>query len=92
MHRELVDTHRRSRRIGVWWDHPMQESHWSRAKTERTSLRVYATRAEAEADVREWIQWFHVARRHSAIGGVSPVAREASVWARSVKSELAEAA
>lgn len=79
-------------RTGVCWDNAMQESHWSSLKTERTSRRVYATRAEAEEDVREWTQWFNVRRRHSAIGGVSPVVFEASIRGKAAKTKQPQAA
>lgn len=58
------------------------ESFFSSLKTEKTSRKVYRTRAQARADVFDYIERFYnPVRRHSTLGYVSPLefekAREA---------------
>ena len=50
------------------------ESFFSSLKTERVDLRVYRSRAEAKADVFDYIErFFNPRRRHSTLGYISPI-------------------
>jgi putative transposase len=61
-------------RSGNVWDNAAMESFFSSLKTERTNRMVYHTRAEAKADVFDYIERFYnPRRRHSTIGYVSPM-------------------
>ncbi len=60
-------------RSGDVWDNSAMESFFSSLKTERTARKVYRTRADAKADVFDYIECFYnTRRRHSTIGYVSP--------------------
>lgn len=64
------------RRSGNVWDNAAMESFFPSLKTERTR-RTYRTRDAARADVFDDIERFYnVARRHSTLGSLSPVAFE----------------
>ena len=59
------------------YDNAMIESFWSTLKTESTARKHFKTRAEARLAVFDFIECFYNPhRRHSSIGGVSPVAFE----------------
>ena len=59
---------------GEVWDNSAMESFFISLKTERTARRVYRTRAEARADVFEYVERFYSpTRRHSTLGYVSPI-------------------
>jgi putative transposase len=61
-------------RAGNVWDNAAMESFFSSLKTERTNRMIYRTRAEAKADVFDYIERFYnPRRRHSTIGYVSPI-------------------
>jgi putative transposase len=61
-------------RRGDCWDNSAMESFFSTLKIERTNRRRYRTRDEARADVFDFIERFYnPRRRHSTIGGISPV-------------------
>jgi len=61
-------------RAGEVWDNSAMESFFSSLKTERTARKVYRTRAEARADVFDYIERFYnPTRRHSTLGYVSPI-------------------
>ena len=61
-------------RRGNCWDNAVAESFFSSLKKERVRNRIYATRAEARADVFDYIEVFYNRRRrHQHLGGVSPV-------------------
>jgi putative transposase len=61
-------------RAGEVWDNSAMESFFSSLKTERTARKVYRTRADAKADVFDYIERFYnPTRRHSTLGYVSPV-------------------
>ena len=50
------------------------ESFFSSLKTERADRRVYRSRAEAKADVFDYIERFYnPRRRHSTLGYISPI-------------------
>jgi putative transposase len=50
------------------------ESFFSSLKTERTARKVYRSRAEAKADVLDYIEHFYnPRRRHSTLGYQSPI-------------------
>jgi putative transposase len=61
-------------RKGNCWDNAPTESFFNSLKNERVHGARYATRDEARADVFEYVEVFYNrSRRHSALGGVSPV-------------------
>ena len=60
-------------RAGDVWDNSAMESFFKSLKTERTDRRVYGSRAEAKADVFDYIERFYNGqRRHSTLGYLSP--------------------
>lgn len=69
-------------RSGNVWDNAAMESFFSSLKTERIGKKVYRTRAQAKADVFDYIECFYnPIRRHSTLGYLSPIdfEREAGV-------------
>jgi putative transposase len=61
-------------RSGNVWDNAAMESFFSSLKTERTARKNYRTRAQAKADVFDYIERFYnPKRRHSTLGYLSPV-------------------
>jgi len=69
-------------RSGNVWDNAAMESFFSSLKTERIRKKVYRTRAQAKADVFDYIECFYnPTRRHSTLGYLSPIdfEREAGV-------------
>ena len=66
-------------RPGSALDNAVIESWHSTLEFELRSLHVFATRAQARAAVAAWIEDYNHARRHSALGMVSPVDYERSL-------------
>ncbi|WP_280202728.1 IS3 family transposase [Nocardia cyriacigeorgica] len=64
---------------GICWDNSASESLWSSFKHEHYYRHVYATKAELVASVDNWMDWYNNRRRHSSIGGISPVRFEQSL-------------
>ena len=61
-------------RSGNVWDNAAMESFFSSLKTERVGKMVYRTRAQAKADVFDYIECFYnPTRRHSTLGYLSPI-------------------
>jgi transposase InsO family protein len=61
-------------RKGNCWDNAPTESFFNSLKNERVHGTIYATRADAQADLFEYIEVFYNrSRRHSALGYNSPV-------------------
>jgi putative transposase len=61
-------------RSGNVWDNAAMESFFSSLKTEWVSRKVYRTRAQAKADVFDYIECFYNPnRRHSTLGYLSPI-------------------
>ena len=61
-------------RKGNCWDNAPTESFFNSLKNERVHGTVYATRADAQADLFEYIEVFYNrSRRHSTLGYSSPV-------------------
>ena len=61
-------------RSGNVWDNAAMESVFSSLKTERIGKKVYRTRAQAKADVFDYIECFYnPTRRHSTLGYISPI-------------------
>jgi len=61
-------------RSGNVWDNAAMESFFSSLKTERTDRKTYHSRAEAKADVFDYIECFYnPRRRHSTLGYISPI-------------------
>jgi putative transposase len=64
-------------RKGNCWDNAVMERFFGTLKSERTDGKYYATRAEAKADVIDFIENFYNNRRlHSTLNYVSPIAYE----------------
>ena len=64
-------------RKGDCYDNAVAESFFSSLKKERIRKKVYRTRDRARADVFDYIEVFYNRRRrHSHVGGVSPMAFE----------------
>jgi putative transposase len=61
-------------RSGNVWDNAAMESFFSSLKTERIRKKIYHTRAQAKADVFDYIECFYnPTRRHSTLGYLSPI-------------------
>ena len=61
-------------RKGNCWDNATSESFFNSLKNERVHGAYYETRDEARADIFEYIEIFYNrVRRHSTLGGISPV-------------------
>ena len=61
-------------RKGNCWDNAPTESFFNSLKNERVHGTTYATRADAQADLFEYIEVFYNrSRRHSTLGYSSPV-------------------
>ena len=61
-------------RSGNCWDNAAMESFFSSLKTERIGKKVYRSRAQAKADVFDYIECFYnPTRRHSTLGYLSPI-------------------
>lgn len=64
-------------RRGNCWDNAPVESFFSTLKRELVHHRRYQTRAEARAEIFEYIEvWYNRRRRHSSLGSKSPVEYE----------------
>jgi transposase InsO family protein len=64
----------RMSRRGCCYDNAAMESFWSTLKNELVHRRRFATRAQACAELFEWIEVFYNRQRlHSALGYKSPV-------------------
>jgi putative transposase len=57
---------------GICWDNSPAESFWSTFKHERYYRHVYATKTELVAAIDNWVMFYNTARRHSALGMLSP--------------------
>lgn len=67
-----------SRRANCW-DNAVAESFFGSLKKERIKKRIYADRETATLDVSEYIEGFYnPTRRHSHLGGISPIEFEAA--------------
>jgi transposase InsO family protein len=75
-YRKLLDQHglvASMSRKGNCYDNAPIESFWGSLKNELVHHRHYATRAEAEASIREYIEIFYNRqRRHSRLGNLAP--------------------
>jgi transposase InsO family protein len=61
-------------RRGDCWDNAIAESFFATLKGDLIDRRSWATRAQVENAVGEWIEIFYNGeRRHSALGNVSPI-------------------
>jgi len=61
-------------RKGNCWDNSVMERFFGSLKSERTDNMRYKTRAEAKADVINYIEMFYNAQRlHSTLGYLSPM-------------------
>ena len=61
-------------RKGDCWDNAVAESFFATIKRDLLDRRSWATRAQVEAAVREYIEVFYNGqRRHSSLGNISPI-------------------
>jgi transposase InsO family protein len=60
------------------WDNAVAESFFSQLKQERLHAHKYATRAQAETAVREYVDYYNTWRPHGTIGGITPAAHRAA--------------
>ena len=68
-------------RKGNCFDNTPIESFWGTLKNERVHRRHYATRAQAEAPIREHIEIFYNRqRRHSRLGYLAPAEFTCRYW------------
>jgi transposase InsO family protein len=65
-------------RVGNCWDNAPVESFFSSLKAELVSGARWATHADAEAAVADYLRFYNLHRLHSALGYRSPAAYEAS--------------
>ncbi len=65
-------------RKGDCWDNAPMESFFSTLKRERVHRRRYWSRQEATEDLSIYLDRYNRVRRHSQLGGISPVRFEAS--------------
>ncbi len=76
-YREMIEQHgfdRSMSRRGDCWDNAIAESFFATLKGDLIDRRSWATRAQVENAVGEWIEIFYNGeRRHSALGNVSPI-------------------
>ena len=71
------------------WDNAVAESFFNSLKNERVHARRYLTRAQAQADLFDYIEMFYNrSRRHSALGGKSP-AWAYQAWLQRHQAQLA---
>ena len=60
--------------VGQCWDNAPVESFFGRMKCEIAATEMFATKAEAKAEIFEYLEVFHNrVRLHSSLGFVSPV-------------------
>ncbi len=64
---------------GICWDNSPSESLWSTLKHEFYYRHTFTRKPELVAAVDKWIHWYNTTRRHSAIGGISPIRYEQSI-------------
>ena len=77
---EAVKAQSSMSRRGDCYDNAPMESFFSTLKRERVYRRKYWTREEATADIGDYIEAFYnLRRRHSELGGISPVLFEAGI-------------
>jgi putative transposase len=70
-------------RRGNCWDNAVAESFFQLLKREKIKRRIYSTRAEARADVFNYIEMFYnPKRRHGNNGNVSPADYEKDYYSR----------
>lgn len=77
LYRTLIEKYgfqRSMSRRGDCWDNAIAESFFATLKSDLIDRRSWATRAQVEAAIGDWIEVFYNGeRRHSALGNVSPV-------------------
>ena len=75
-HQELLAKHGircSMSRKGDCWDNAVVESFFATLKTELLDQEIFRTRAQARAEIFEYIEvWYNRQRRHSTLGYVSP--------------------
>jgi len=68
-------------RKGDCWDNAVAESFFATLKKELVHRFTWTTRAEAAAAIEEYIvSFYNSRRRHSHVGGASPMAAEVAYW------------
>lgn len=68
-------------RRGNCWDNAPMESFFASLKREWVPVQSYRSRAEAQADIFEYVEiWYNRRRLHSSLGYVTPAAYEAAYF------------
>jgi putative transposase len=76
-------------RRGNCYDNAPMESFWASLKKEQVHHQHYATRAQAKADIFDYIECFYnTIRRHSALGNQSPLDFTASLASDSKRNAI----
>ncbi|WP_067573855.1 IS3 family transposase [Nocardia acidivorans] len=71
---------------GICWDNSPSESLWSTFKHEFYYRHIFARKTELVVAVDNWIDRYNTTRRHSAIGGISPIRYEQSLTTASANA------
>ena len=78
-YRELLETHQivgSMSRKGNPYDNAPMESFFRLLKVEHVYKRSFATLTQAAASLKKWFDYYNSRRRHSALGGISPIMYE----------------
>ena len=78
-YRELLETNQilgSMSRKGNPYDNAPMESFFRLLKVEHVYKRSYATLTQAAASLKKWFEYYNSRRRHSALGGISPIIYE----------------
>jgi transposase InsO family protein len=68
-------------RRGNCWDNAVVESFFATLKTELVAASRWASRAEGQAALRDYLAWYNRERLHSTLGYRSPLAFERQLTA-----------
>ena len=78
-YRELLETNQivgSMSRKGNQYDNAPMESFFRLLKVEHVYKRSFATLTQAAASLKKWFDYYNSRRRHSALGGISPIMYE----------------
>jgi len=78
-HKDLLKEHNilgSMSRKGNPYDNAPMESFFRLLKVEHVKKRSFATLGQAAASIEAWISYYNTRRRHSALGGISPLCYE----------------
>ena len=78
-YKKLLETNKMAgsmSRKGNPYDNAPMESFFRLLKVEHVYKRSFATIAQAAASLKKWFEYYNIRRRHSALGGISPIMYE----------------